>query len=294
MASRQLNPDEVKLVDQRFNVNVLAPGNEHVLALDGLAVIVHPTNPIKQLRLDQIAQVFSGQITNWRGIGGADRPIKIFRRDDKSGTYDTFKTLVLAPYHLNISAQANALESSETLTAEVARDPDAIGFIGLPYINKNVALSIASSCGISSSPSKFTIKTEEYPLARRLYLYTIGVPADQTARELLQFALSDEAQSTVQEAEFVDQTMAVQEEFDQGRWAETNVENPSQMLPPEKLVPNDAVQAFRHAIGAVRRSSIVFRCVPCQGALMSWVQIPPGNSRSSRKPSERIRRRRMV
>jgi phosphate transport system substrate-binding protein len=109
MASRQLNPDEVKLVDQRFNVNVLAPGNEHVLALDGLAVIVHPTNPIKQLRLDQIAQVFSGQITNWRGIGGADRPIKTFRRDDKSGTYDTFKTLVLAPYHLNISAQANAL-----------------------------------------------------------------------------------------------------------------------------------------------------------------------------------------
>jgi phosphate transport system substrate-binding protein len=140
----------------------------------------------------------------------------------------------------------------------VARDPDAIGFIGLPYINKNVALSIASSGGISSCPSKFTIKTEEYPLARRLCLDTIGVLADQTARELPQFALSDEAQSTVQEAEFVDQTMAAQEEIDQGRWAETNVENPSQMLPPDKLVPNDAVQAFRHAIGAVRRSSIVF------------------------------------
>ena len=62
----------------------------------------------------------------------------------------------------------------------------------------------------------------------------------------------------MQEAEFVDQTMAAQEEIDQGRWAETNVENPSQMLPPDKLVPNDAVQAFRHVIGAVRRSSIVF------------------------------------
>jgi phosphate transport system substrate-binding protein len=262
MASRQLNPDEVRLIDQRFNVNVLAPGNEHVLALDGLAVIVNPANPIKQMDLCQIARVFSGQIPNWRDIGGADRPIKIFRRDDKSGTYDTFKALVLAPCHLNISPQAQLRESSETLTADVARDPDAIGFIGLPYINRNVALSISSSCGISSTPSKFSVKTEEYPLARRLYLYTVGAPSDPTARELLQFALSDEAQFTVQEAEFVDQAVGVEEEAEQRHWAESNAKNPTQMLPTGKLVPNDAVQTFQRAMGNSRRSSIVFRFEP--------------------------------
>jgi len=259
MASRRLNSDEVRLLGQRFSVDMLAPGNEHVLALDGLAVIVNPSNPIKQLRLDQIAKIFSGEVANWREVGGPDRPIKILRRDDKSGTYDTFKTLVLAPFRVSISPQAKLFESSETLSAEVTRDLDTIGFIGLPYVNRNIALSIASSCGISSAPSKYLIKTEEYPLARRLYLYTIGAPADPTARELLQFALSDDAQSTVQDAAFVDQAVAQQDESDQRRWADANIENPTQTLPPGKLVPNDAMQAFRRAINNVSRTSIVFR-----------------------------------
>ncbi|WOJ89868.1 phosphate ABC transporter substrate-binding/OmpA family protein [Methylocapsa polymorpha] len=258
MASRQANPEEARLVNARFGVDIFARGNEHVLGLDGVAVIVNPNNPVKQMSLEQIAHIFSGQITSWKDVGGPDRLVKVFRRDNKSGTFDTFKSLVLGPSHLDVSPQAQALESSELLTSEVARDPDAIGFIGLPYIGRNVALTITSQCGIASSPSQFSVKTEEYPLTRRLYLYTIGAPSDSTAVDLIKFALSDEAQATVQEAEFVDQGITFQDSSEQHSWTESILANPSRTLPAGKLVPSDAIQQFRR-LTQMRRSSIVFR-----------------------------------
>ena len=183
MSSRAANKDEIDKVTAQYNINLRAPGNEHVLALDGLAVIVNPDNPVKQLTLDQIARIFSGEFTNWKDVSlnGLDRPIKVHARDNKSGTYDTFVALVLAPPDQpkrQLTPQATRYESSESLSDAVAKDPGAIGFIGLPYINKNHPLNIASTCGLLSGPSKFTVKTEEYPLARRLYLYTIGTPTE--------------------------------------------------------------------------------------------------------------------
>lgn len=262
MASRRLTADEVRSIQGKFGVDALAPGNEHVLALDGLTVIVNPANPVQTLSLEQIARIFSGQIVNWSQLGGADREIKVSRRDNKSGTFDTFKSLVLAPFKLDISRDARAFESSEALSEQVSRDPDAIGFVGLPYVNKNAAVSIASSCGIVSSPSKFSIKTEEYPLARRLYLYTAGAVADPTLRELLQFALSDQAQPTIQEAEFVEQAVVFQDEDEQSRWADAHVSDPR-----AKTAPKDARDEFRRLTAATRRSSIVLRFKEGSGAL---------------------------
>jgi phosphate transport system substrate-binding protein len=100
MASRPLNDAETKQIDERFKVPIRAAGNEHVLALDGIAVIVHPDNAVKQLTLEQIARIFSGQTANWKDVGGADRPIHVLRRNNDSGTYDTFNTLVLSPLKL--------------------------------------------------------------------------------------------------------------------------------------------------------------------------------------------------
>ncbi len=254
MASRRLTLDEVRSIENKFKVDVLAPGNEHVLALDGLTVIVNPANAVRTLSLEQIARVFSGQIVNWSEVGGADRAIKILRRDNKSGTFDTFKNLVLAPFKLDISRDARAYESSEALSEQVSREPDAIGFVGLPYINKNAAVSIASSCGIISSPSKFSIKTEDYPLARRLYLYTTGAIPDPTLRGLLQFALSDDAQPTIQEAEFVEQAVAFQDDDEQSRWADAHIADAS-----AKTAPKGALDEFRRLTVATRRSSIVLR-----------------------------------
>lgn len=262
MASRRLNADERQQLEQKFNADVLAPGNEHVLALDGLAVIVNPANPVKELTLDQIARIFAGEITNWREVGGDDRPIDIYRRDNKSGTYDTFKSLVLAPAggtKREISPQAKAYELSELLSSDVEHDVKGIGFIGLPYIGRNTALAISSSCGIASHPSKFSVKTEEYPLARRLYLYTIGTPANSTARDLLEFALSDDAQATVKEAEFVDQAIDFQDDDAQRNWTNGIGDDPTRGLPSGKSVPGAAVEAFARAMDRAHRTSIAFR-----------------------------------
>lgn len=264
MASRRLTGDEVELIKTKFKVDALAPGNENVLALDGLTVIVNPANPVQTLSLEQIARIFSGQIVNWSEVGGADRQIAVLRRDDKSGTFDTFKSLVLAPSKLEVSREARAYESSEALSEQVSREPDAIGFVGLPYINKNAAVAIASSCGIIGNPSKFAIKTEEYPLARRLYLYTIGAVADRTPRELLRFALSDEAQPTIREAEFVEQAVAFQDDDEQSRWADAHTLDAS-----AKTAPKGALDEFRRLASATRRSSVVLRFQEGSAALDS-------------------------
>lgn len=267
MSSRRANIEEAQALAVRFNTNIWAPGNEHVLALDGLAVIVNPNNPVRQLTLDVIAGIFAGEITDWSLIGGPAAPIVMHARDDKSGTYDTFNSLVLKPLSKKISPSATRHESSENLSEAVASDPNAIGFIGLPYINKNTALSIASACGVQSGPSKYTIKTEEYPLARRLFLYTLGVPTEPVARDLLTFALSDEAQSTVADAGFIDQAIDLQDFNDQQRWSQALVANPGFALPPGKRVPQDMVTAFGQVMTGVRRTTAVFRFEPSSAQL---------------------------
>ncbi|MGP0061560.1 MAG: substrate-binding domain-containing protein [Beijerinckiaceae bacterium] len=262
MASRQLKPEEEKKLNEKFNIKILSPGNEHVLALDGLAVIVNSGNPVKELSLDKIAQIFAGEISNWHDVGGEDLPINLYRRDNKSGTFDTFKSLVMAPADgtkRDVSPQAKAFESSESLSDEVAHDPKGIGFIALPYIGKNTALGISSSCGIASTPSKFAVKSEEYPLARRLYLYTIGAPADPIARDLLDFALSDDAQPTVQEAEFIDQAVDFQDDDAQRRWAQDLTSDPSRTLPADKPVPRAALDEFGRVMDKAHRTTIAFR-----------------------------------
>ena len=145
------------------------------------------------------------------------------------------------------------------MSDEVAHDPKGIGFIGISYIGKSVAIGISSTCGIASTPSRFSVKTEEYPLARRLYLYTIGTPTDPVAHDLLEFALSDDAQATVQEAEFVDQTIDSQEGDAQSRWAQDSTNDPSRTLGPDKAVPKGAVDAFGRAMEQAHRTTIAFR-----------------------------------
>lgn len=272
MSSRRVNEEETAKIGEQLRVNIRAPGNEHVLALDGLAVIVHQSNPIKQLTLEEIARIFSGEITSWaevsgrdasgRTIRGGDGPISVHARDNVSGTWDTFKSLVLEPHGAPkraLSNQATRYESSENLSDAVAKNPGAIGFIGLPYINKNHPIGIASNCGLVRNPTPFTVKTEEYPLARRLYLYSIGTPNHQVARALLQFALSDEAQKTIGDAGFIDQAIEFQESSDQRRWVQGAASNPTSALPPGKDVAGTGIRLFETTLGAARRSGIVFR-----------------------------------
>ncbi len=160
---------------------------------------------------------------------------------------------------MEISPHLRAFELSEALSEEVARDVDAIGFVGMPYVNKNAAVVIGSSCGIIGKASKFSVKTEDYPLARRLYLYTIGAPADPVAKDFLRYALSDEAQPTIDEAEFVDQSVMFEDESEQSQWASAFAGDPKRGLPAGKVAPANAIAEFAKLTGATRRSSVVLR-----------------------------------
>jgi phosphate transport system substrate-binding protein len=260
MASRQLKPPEADLLRQTLHIDPFAPDNEHVLALDGLAVIVHPQNAVTKLTLEQIGRIFAGQIANWKDVGGADAPITIFRRDDKSGTFDTFKALALDPQSLKIAPQAQKFESSELLAENAGKDPNSIGFVALPYVSKaNRALDIAGVCGLSSSATRFAVKSEEYPLARRLFLYTAGEPSHPEAAGILHFALSDEAQPVIAENEFINLAVDFQTADEQAAWVRGFADNSGLGLGAAKPVPAQFVRAFVDAMEHYRRSTMEFR-----------------------------------
>ncbi len=271
MASRRVTPAETAQFKSRFGIDIDMPPSERVLGLDGLAVIVNPRNPIKSLDLGQIAKIFAGQVTSWAEVIGLDemgRPvtgpnlrISIHARDDRSGTFDTFKNLVLTRLEppVPISTRAVRYDSSEALSAVVGQEAGAIGFIGLAYINKNHPLGISSTCGLTSRPSRFGVKSEQYALTRRLYLYSVGNPADATASALLNYALSDEAQRIVGEAEFIDQSVEFAGADEQATWARVLAAQPTAHLPADKEIPSTAALNFATKAAALRRSSVSFR-----------------------------------
>jgi phosphate transport system substrate-binding protein len=199
MSSRRIRRQEAETLSNLGDLSSAA--SEHVIALDGLAVIVNPTNSVSALSRSAIADIFIGKTRNWSDVGGADRPIVVHARDDKSGTYDTFKTLVLEGRELMGSAVRH--ESSEELSDAVADDPRAVGFIGLRYVRSAKAVMVQETGSVPLLPSPMTVSTEDYPLARRLYLY-VPLGASVASRDFVDFAQSDAGQSIVQRGGFVD------------------------------------------------------------------------------------------
>lgn len=208
MASRKIKPDEAAKLSSLGDLT--SPAGEHVLGLDGIAVIVNQANPVSSLTKDQLAKIFSGQFTEWSAVGGRNGSIKLYARDEKSGTFDTFKNLVLAGSPL--SSSAKRFEDSAALSDSVANDPNGIGFIGLPYVRNAKALAVAERGAIAMLPNRFTVATEDYPLSRRLYLYTPESPQNPYTRKFVQFAISRAGQDIVASNGFISQTVVGQRE----------------------------------------------------------------------------------
>ncbi len=247
MMSRPIKPEEVKAIAD--SGTKLAT---HVFALDGVAVFVSPQNPVKALSLDEIAKMFAGAIKDWSEVGGTPGKIKLYARDAKSGTFDTFDHLVLKPKNLKISAEAQRFESSPDLSDETARDPNGIGFAGFAYIRNAKALAISSECGIVSPPQVFSVKTEEYPLSRRLYLQT-SAALPELGTKLISFALSDSAQETVSGSGFVNQRIEMQS-FDQ----QSNRLAPA-LTVPDKEFNFAAMRELVNGLKNAQRLSVTFR-----------------------------------
>ncbi|MEM7423232.1 MAG: phosphate ABC transporter substrate-binding/OmpA family protein [Pseudomonadota bacterium] len=185
-------------------------GDEHVVALDGLIAIVHKSNPIASVSIEELALIFSGALTNWSQLGGASEDINLYLRESESGTFQSFASLVFNPFGVDADPDAERFASNIRLSDSVANDPNGIGITAVAYERAAKALPIRQECGINSVPTVFSMKTEEYPLARRLYLYTPpkGIPAH--ARQIVQFAKSDAAQPLIVEAGFVNQAVETQ------------------------------------------------------------------------------------
>jgi phosphate transport system substrate-binding protein len=206
MSSRRIKPEEATKLSSLGNM--FGPASEHVLGLDGIAVIVNASNPAKELSKDEIMRLFTGEAAEWPKADRSHGGVKIYARDDKSGTYDTFKALVLAGKPL--ATGARRFEDSNELSDAVARDPNGIGFIGLPFVHNAKPIAVSEKGTGALVPTRLTVATEDYSLSRRLYLYTPGVPTNKLTGQFVEFALSKQGQDVVAASGFVAQNVALE------------------------------------------------------------------------------------
>ena len=142
----------------------------HVVALDGLAIILHPSNPVRGLTIEQVKRIYRGEITSWSEVGGPNRPITIVSRDTNSGTYETFEGLVMNSEEITQSAEY--VGSNGAIRQRIQSTQNAIGYVGLGFIDRSVkAIPID---GVEANSE--TIVSGAYPIARPLYMFTNGYP----------------------------------------------------------------------------------------------------------------------
>lgn len=181
---------------------------EHVVAGDAIAIVVHPSNPVHGLTIPQLAAIFSGKITNWRQVGGEDRPVVLLSRESNSGTHVFFLEEVVRQGRKDdktlFSPDTLLMPSSEGISAEVRQNPNAIGYDGLGYVTPDQkVLAVASAEGQPYVlPTVETVKDGSYPIARELYIYTAGEPQG-AIREYLDWIVGPEGQAIVRELGFV-------------------------------------------------------------------------------------------
>jgi phosphate transport system substrate-binding protein len=178
-SSRELTADELKLglVDTP-------------IALDAIAVIVNPANPVRALTLDQAAAIFEGKITNWKQVGGLDMPIGLVNRDEASGTRDAFSKIVLGG--ADFDRTAAVLPGTGQVRSVVADSVSAVGYISLGFVDKSVKALVMN--GIA--PTEATVANKTYPISRVLHFFTKGKPSP-LAQAYIDFVLSPQIQEKV-------------------------------------------------------------------------------------------------
>ena len=203
-ASRQIKPEELAAA-QAAGLNP----QEFVIARDAIAVIVNPENPVDQLTLEQLSQIYRGEIANWSEVGGENRPIVRLSRETNSGTHVYFLEAVVRLGNSDdktiFTANTLLLPSSEGIISEVRDNPNAIGYDGLGYVTsevKMVAISSLETPDVYVLPSAVTVSDNSYVISRSLYMYTYDVPTG-VVKEYLDWILSPEAQQIVTDLGFV-------------------------------------------------------------------------------------------
>ncbi|MBN1956532.1 MAG: phosphate ABC transporter substrate-binding protein [Anaerolineae bacterium] len=201
-ASRAMKAEEIAAAE----ANGITPV-EFTVARDAIAVVVHLSNPVSRLTLQQISDIYTMRITNWSEVGGEDRPIVLLSRESNSGTYVYFLENVIrlgdGDSDLLFAPDTLLMPSSEGISAEVRQNPNAIGYDGLGYVtpDQKVVAVARDEAGPYVLPSIETVNDGSYPISRPLYMYTAGEPTGVVAAYL--GWILGEGQSLVPELGFV-------------------------------------------------------------------------------------------
>ena len=202
-ASRKIEPGETDQLKAKGKDPV-----EFIVARDAIAVIVNPTNPVNQLTIQQISDIYTGKINNWSQVGGKDLPIVRLSREVNSGTHVYFRDTVIRLGQKDNKAlfatNTLLLPSSEGIVSELRQNPDAIGYDGLGYVPKDLkVIAVAQKAGEPYVlPSVKTTNDKTYPIARDLYMYTAGQPSG-LVKQYLDWISTPEAQKIVADEGFV-------------------------------------------------------------------------------------------
>jgi phosphate transport system substrate-binding protein len=202
-ASRQIKSEELAAAVENGGEPV-----EFVIARDAIAVVVNPENPVDELTMQQISDIYSGKINNWLEVGGEDRPIVRLSRETNSGTHVYFLEEVLRLGQEDnktlFSRDTLLLPSSEGISSEIRDNPNAIGYDGLGYVTPDLkVIGVSRRVGEPTIyPSADSVNNNTYPIARDLYMYTNGQP-EGAVKEYLDWIFTSEAQEIVAELGFV-------------------------------------------------------------------------------------------
>ena len=195
--SRKMTKKEIEMAKK----NGIKPV-EHIIALDGIVVVAHPSNPVTKLTIEQLAGIFTGKTTDWKELGAKPGKIIILSREVNSGTHIYFKEHVLG--NKEYAPTALLMPSSQAIADEVAQNPSAIGYYGMGYISKKqkvIAVAKNKDSGYTN-PSLANVKNGKYPVSRPLFMYTNGAPKGLT-KNFIDFIMSKQGQEIVKKLDFV-------------------------------------------------------------------------------------------
>ncbi len=199
-ASREMKQEEKQQASDKGPDPV-----EFVVARDGIAVVVHPDNPVNELTIEQLSKIYTGAITNWSAVGGNDRKVSILSRESSSGTYAFFREHVMGDQ--DYTTDAKLMPATSAIIEATAEDRGSIGYVGLGYVAEAGGRVKALKVKVDESseavaPSEEAVKSGEYGIARPLYLYSAGEPTG-AAKAFIDFALSEAGQAIVSENGYV-------------------------------------------------------------------------------------------
>lgn len=190
-ASRPMKDKERADTEQKRNAKL----NETPVALDALAVFVNTQNPVKDLTLDQLAQIYTGKVTNWSQVGGPNAPIVLYGRENSSGTYEYFKEHVLAK--ADFAPRTQALAGTAAVINALSKDVNGIGYGGIAYATAVRPLAIRKDAGSAAvEPKEENVKSGTYPISRKLYFYWVST-ASPELQKYVEWCTSPEGQALV-------------------------------------------------------------------------------------------------